>query len=180
MKSVRPMVSVGESMHLPYLLHRGNSTFAGIALLLFAAPSQSQPPKIDFAHDIVPLLKARCAECHTAGKYKGSFSLDTREDVLKKKAVVPGKSAESELIRRVYLDIVGLLPAPAETGAFLKDTAPDKRQRLVRKLLDENRSYADHWLSFWNDLLRNDYAGTGYIDGGRTQITRWLYTSLLE
>jgi hypothetical protein len=28
------------------------------------------PAKIDFAHDIVPILKARCAECHTNGKYK--------------------------------------------------------------------------------------------------------------
>ncbi len=32
---------------------------------------------------------------------------------------------------------------------------------------------------FWNDLLRNDYKGTGYIDGGRKQITRWLYSALL-
>ena len=32
-------------------------------------------------------------------------------------------------------------------------------------------AYAEHWLTFWNDLLRNDYAGTGYIDGGRKQIT---------
>ena len=34
-------------------------------------------------------------------------------------------------------------------------------------------------MSFWNDLLRNDYKGTGYIDGGRKQITRWLYSALL-
>ena len=40
-------------------------------------------------------------------------------------------------------------------------------------------NYADHWLTFWNDLLRNDYKGTGYIDGGRKQITGWLYTALL-
>jgi len=32
-----------------------------------------------------------------------------------------------------------------------------------------------NWLSFWNDLLRNDYAGTGYIDGGRKPISSWLY-----
>src|SRR5947207_6016894 len=56
---------------------------------------------VDFAHDVLPLLKARCAECHTNGKYKGSFSLDTRADVLRKKAVVPGKSGDSELIKRV-------------------------------------------------------------------------------
>jgi hypothetical protein len=247
-----------------------------ISLAFPTAVACAEPPKkVDFAHDILPLLKARCAECHTNGKYKGSLSLDTRADILKKKAVVPGKSAESELIkrvtssdkdermpqkgeplsakevellrawidqgfaweegfsfkaatyvaplkprrlalppgadrrghpidrildayfaqqkvpipalvddgtfvRRVYLDLIGLLPAPEEVDAFLKDTAADKRSRLVSRLLDDKRSYAEHWLTFWNDLLRNDYAGTGYIDGGRKQITGWLYSSLLE
>jgi hypothetical protein len=50
----------------------------------------------------------------------------------------------------------------------------------VQNLLGRDRPYAEHWLSFWNDLLRNDYSGTGYIDGGRKQITGWLYKSLLE
>ncbi|HXT39353.1 MAG TPA: DUF1549 domain-containing protein, partial [Candidatus Angelobacter sp.] len=80
--------------------------------------------------------------------------------------------------RRVYLDAIGLLPAPSELDAFLADKQPDKRGRLVRRLLADNRRYAEHWLTFWNDALRNDYRGTGYIDGGRTQITRWLYSAL--
>src|SRR4030095_3089017 len=50
----------------------------------------------------------------------------------------------------------------------------------VKKLLAKDRPYADHWLAFWNDALRNEYRGTGYIDGGRKQITAWLYKSLLE
>ena len=37
----------------------------------------------DFSHDIVPILKARCVKCHTRGTYKGGFSLDTREPMLK-------------------------------------------------------------------------------------------------
>src|SRR5207244_2373679 len=41
-------------------------------------------------------------------------------------------------------------------------------------------AYADHWLTFWNDLLRNDYKGTGFIDGGRKQITGWLHKALME
>jgi hypothetical protein len=237
------------------------------------APVSAQAPKpVDFAHDVVPIIKARCAKCHTNGEYKGTFSLDTREAILKSKNVVPGKSADSELfkritsddpdfrmpnkgdrlpakeialmkawideglkweegftfkratyvaplkprrpvlppgeghpidrllaayyqknkvtppqllddvafVRRAYLDVIGLLPAPEELDAFLKDTATDKRARLVRRLLDDKRAYADHWLSFWNDLLRNDYQGTGYIDGGRKQISQWLYNSIWE
>ncbi|MFN7141793.1 MAG: DUF1549 domain-containing protein, partial [Limisphaerales bacterium] len=75
--------------------------------------------------------------------------------------------------------IVGLIPPPDELETFVSDKSRDKREKLVQKLLSENRAYAEHWLSFWNDLLRNDYKGTGYIDGGRKQITGWLYSSLL-
>ena len=80
--------------------------------------------------------------------------------------------------RRVYLDLVGLLPTPEEMDAFLENPSPNKRAALVDTLLAHNHDYTQHWLTFWNDLLRNDYSGTGYITGGRKQITRWLYTAL--
>ena len=80
--------------------------------------------------------------------------------------------------RRVYLDIIGLLPTPAQLDSFLKSESPAKREELVDQLLADGRGYAANWMTFWNDALRNDYAGTGYIDGGRKQITEWLYHSL--
>ncbi len=82
--------------------------------------------------------------------------------------------------RRVYEDLVGLLPKPEELDAFLNDTRPDKRHRLVRKLLSDRRNYAEHWMTFWNDALRNAYRGTGFIDDGRRQVTGWLFGSLYE
>ncbi len=260
---------------------RAASGLAGVVmgLLTLAAMAAGDEPQvrkpIDFAHDIVPLIKAHCAACHTDGKYKGSFSLDTREAMLKSEAVIPGKSGESDLIervmsndpefrmpqkgkrlttdeiaklkswidqgaswengftfkrtdyaaplklrrpelppsrngrnhpvdrivdayflasklnrpaplddagfvRRVFLDVIGLLPPPEELEPFVLDAAPDKRARLIHRVLDDRRAYADHWLTFWNDLLRNEYVGTGYIDGGRKQITGWLYQSVIE
>lgn len=80
--------------------------------------------------------------------------------------------------RRVYLDLIGLLPPTDELQKFIADKSPDKRKNLVRDLLARDDDYATHWLTFWNDALRNDYAGTGYIDGGRKQITNWLYDAL--
>ena len=82
--------------------------------------------------------------------------------------------------RRVYLDLVGLLPPPAELDAFRADSRPDKRTLLVRQLLGRREDYAVHWLAFWNDLLRNEYRGTGFIDDGRRQITRWLFRALYD
>lgn len=81
-------------------------------------------------------------------------------------------------MRRVYLDVVGLLPTPDQLKTFVADTAANKRAVLVQKLLARNVDYAQHWLTFWNDALRNDYTGTGYITKGRFDITTWLYTSL--
>ena len=83
-------------------------------------------------------------------------------------------------LRRVYLDTKGLLPRPEQVRAFEQESSADKRAHLVKTLLEDDQGYAQHWLSFWNDLLRNDYSGTGFITGGRQQITDWLYASLLH
>ena len=234
---------------------------------------------VDFDHEIVPLLRKHCSECHTGDKLKGGFSMNTRIALLEGSengpVVVPSDVAKSKLLelvtstdldvrmppkgdglspaevaklkawiaegavwtngfafkqpayepllkprtpvlppaqdgrdhpidrildawvkgkqlprpaladdatyfRRVHLDLVGVLPAVAETTAFVADRSPDKRTKLVQALLARDGDYADHWMVFWNDLLRNDYAGTGYIDGGRKQITGWLYAALAE
>lgn len=240
--------------------------------------SASANDELDFAHDVVPILKKNCMKCHANGNYKGGFSLDTRTAVLnsgnvdlenaaesdliervlsddedlrmppvgprltakevsvlkewisadlkweegftfkvstwkapiaprrpdvpdgvdvpdgsenpidkivgkyfaEKKIDWPEKSSDQVFIRRVMLDLIGVLPTSFELQAFLSDTDEDKRSRLVARILSQDKNYADHWLTFWNDHLRNDYVGTGFIDGGRKQITNWLYQSLLD
>ncbi|MEY3176420.1 MAG: hypothetical protein RLZZ436_4334 [Planctomycetota bacterium] len=87
--------------------------------------------------------------------------------------------ADEVFLRRVYLDLTGLLPTPEQRAAFLADPAVDRRERLVQQLISDPLIWADHWLTFFNDLLRNDYSGTGFITGGRQQISGWLYESLL-
>jgi hypothetical protein len=95
--------------------------------------------------------------------------------------VTPGVRVDDRrFARRAWFDIIGLPPSPKELRAFLADTRPDKRARLTRTLLADRARYAEHWLTFWNDLLRNDYKGTGYIDGGRKQISTWLYAALVN
>ncbi len=81
-------------------------------------------------------------------------------------------------LRRASLDLVGLLPAPGRVQQFEADPAPDKYERLIDELLADREAYATHWLTFWSDALRNAYRGTGFIDNGRSQITRWLFAAL--
>lgn len=59
---------------------------------------------------------------------------------------------DSEFIRRVYLDAAGILPTPDEVRAFLTDTRPDKRARVIDALLDRPE-YVDYWAYKWSDLL---------------------------
>ena len=244
-------------------------------MLAVPASAPAQESKIDFAHDVVPILRKHCAACHGGDESKGAFSMNTRELILDAAAVQVGSAKDSRLIelvksadpqmqmppqgrprltaaelatlerwidgglaweagftlakgryeppleprrpqlppaadgrdhpidriidhylaerglprpepitdaafaRRAWLDLVGLLPPPDRLESFLNDPRPDKRKRLIDELLADDVAYAEHWLTFWNDLLRNDYSGTGFITGGRKQITAWLYQSLL-
>lgn len=247
---------------------------ACILTLFQGKPTLSQE-KIDFSHDILPLLKKKCAACHSNGVYKGGLSIETREQLIESSNISVGNHLKSEVfsritsndpeekmppegspltaaeiqkvaswidaglpwpseislkkqqfkrplalretaltpeinatenpvdyfigryfqinniqppqllsdrefLRRSKLDLLGLLPTPAEVTSYQNDNRNDKQTRLITSLLSQDRVYADHWMSFWNDLLRNDYVGTGYIDGGRKQITQWLHQSLLK
>jgi hypothetical protein len=81
--------------------------------------------------------------------------------------------------RRVYLDAWGLLPSPHELRAFAKDRSPQKRHRLVARLLADSGKYSENWISYWNDLLRND-EGVNYHNetASRKSISTWLLTAL--
>lgn len=234
----------------------------------------SAAEEIDFSHEIVPILKKHCVECHGGREAKGSFSLNTRELLAdsgyidldapadsyllelmasddpeaqmpppKKRRVSkeemalvqkwiasgmkweagftfgdqayepplqlaevklppvkdgrthpidrlldqyfadnglkrPNSIDDATFLRRVSLDLTGLLPDPEITRKAIDGTLD--RQQVIRDLLSDKIAYSDHWLSFFNDLLRNDYSGTGFITGGRKQISKWLYSSLMD
>lgn len=235
------------------------------SLLLFPALTTAA---VDFSHEIVPILREHCAECHAGDKKKGGFSFNDRQALMEgsengpviangrlievmlskdpdeqmppkgkrvppekiallkqwiaegtpweegfafkkaayeppllprkvtlpespqshpldqildhyldqKKLPHPARLSDAAFLRRSHLDLIGLLPTAEELAAFEK--APD-RAKLVESLLARDMDYAEHWLTFWNDLLRNDYGGTGFITGGRKQISNWLYQALI-
>ncbi|WP_435015623.1 DUF1549 and DUF1553 domain-containing protein [Tundrisphaera sp. TA3] len=73
---------------------------------------------------------------------------------LRKLGLTPSaRSGDASFLRRAHLDVIGRLPTADEARAFLADPAPDKRARLVDRLL-ERPEYADHWANKWMDLLR--------------------------
>lgn len=60
--------------------------------------------------------------------------------------------SDQAFLRRVFLDLIGLPPSAAEARAFFADPAPDKRTRLIDRLLADQRR-VDHEMSDWLDLL---------------------------
>jgi hypothetical protein len=73
---------------------------------------------------------------------------------LKKMNVVPSRlTTDTEFIRRVTLDVCGRLPEPAEVEAFVADKTPDKRAKLIDKLL-ETLEYVDLRTLRLGDMLR--------------------------
>ena len=66
-------------------------------------------------------------------------------------------SGDAEFLRRAYLDATGLLPTPDEVRAFLSDTDPNKRDKLIDSLIG-TEAFADQWAYHYGELLRTDDA----------------------
>lgn len=61
-------------------------------------------------------------------------------------------SSDEVFVRRVFLDTIGTLPTADETRTFLADADPEKRSKLIDRLL-ERPEYVDYWSYHWSDLL---------------------------
>jgi cytochrome c553 len=73
---------------------------------------------------------------------------------LEASGMAPNQPAEkATLIRRVYFDLIGLPPHPAEVEAFVKDTSPEAFTKIVDKLL-ASAAYGEHWARYWLDMAR--------------------------
>jgi hypothetical protein len=73
---------------------------------------------------------------------------------LQRLGITPSHPADdATFLRRASLDAIGRIPTPEEVREFLDDRSPDKRARLVERLLDRPE-YADFWANQWLDLLR--------------------------
>ena len=117
----------------------------------FAAPERCPPPDVPGVdHPIDRFIRSRLV---TAGLAPSSVA------------------APATLVRRVYLDLTGLPPSPADLAAFASDTRPDAYERLVDRLL-ASPQYGERWGRWWLDQAR--YADShGYSYDRPRQIWRY-------
>jgi hypothetical protein len=166
---------------------------AVVAVLLAAAPAGASP----FENDIRPLLVGRCGDCHGPDTQESNLRLDVRHRGLKGgdfgPVIVPGKAAESELIRRITsTDERKMMPPDGERlsaaeVAILRDWIDSgaewpesEADRLVRETDRDPR--LDHWA--WQPVVRPavppayQVPPPGGIWPARNEIDRFLQSKL--
>jgi hypothetical protein len=117
-------------------------------VLLWAAPAgadDKSPP--DFARDIQPIFKSRCYSCHDARKKTAALRLDVRSSALRggesgKKAIIPGRASEGELLRRV-------------TTTNDEDVMPPNGPRLTADQINQLKRWIDGGAT-WPDALAGE------------------------
>jgi hypothetical protein len=106
---------------------------------------------------LVPRAATSNDELATAHHYDSAGLLDDQiNDKLKKLNIVPSElTSDTEFLRRVSLDLIGTLPAPAELQAFAADSRPYKRAKKIDELL-ARPEYAAFWATKFSDWTGND------------------------
>src|SRR5262249_57101737 len=81
-------------------------------------------------------------------------------------------AGDAMFCRRVFLDVIGLVPTPEEAVAFLEDRRADKRARLIDALL-ERPEYVDFWAMKWADRLGCNHRFVG--ERGAYAYRDWIW-----
>ena len=111
-----------------------------LPLLFLSSPVTAAPP--DFDKDVVPVLAARCLDCHSGADPKGGFDLARKDAVTGAKgAVVAGKPEASELWRRISHAADDERMPPPESGKSLSGP----QRELLRRWIAEGAVWREHW-----------------------------------
>ena len=89
-----------------------------------------------------------------------------------------GPSSDPEFMRRVYLDLTGRIPSVFEAQEFLEDSSPDRRERLVDRLL-AHRDHATHLAAVWREILLPSDVDLSRV-GGPVKFEEWLAVRFAE
>lgn len=100
-----------------------------------------------------------------------SIDAELREAWKKEGLVAAPRADDATFVRRAYLDIVGTIPSPEATSAFLASSDADKRKKLVDALL-ASPGYAEHWMNYWDDVLMGREVKGPVVD--RMAFRYWL------
>ncbi len=122
----------------------------------FRAPVRSEPPQVlEASHRVRnPIDNFVLARLHAQGLNPAP------------------EASRPELVRRVYIDLIGLPPSPDQVESFLRDESPKAFEKLVDQLL-ESPAYGERWARHWLDVVR--YADSGGFETDEYYPNAWRY-----
>lgn len=119
-----------------------------LGLLAFNPQSPLHAEELNFQRDVQPILAEHCWHCHGVDAHdrKGGLRLDLREDAIKGgeseiAAIVPGKPADSELIKRIHSTDADLVMPPPNQNKPLSDA----QKRILDQWITSGAPYEAHW-----------------------------------
>jgi hypothetical protein len=114
-----------------------------LSLFVLAVPLAAADKPVDYTRDIRPILANSCLACHGPDEKarKAKLRLDVRDQAVKK-AIVPGKAAESPLIERVTSKDPDEVMPPAHAK---KPAVTAQQAELLKRWIDEGAKYDQHW-----------------------------------
>ena len=157
--------------------------FLYIVLILLGVPSAlnaAETPPVNFSHEILPILSDNCFHCHGPDKNarKSDLRIDTREGAIAVKdgvaAIVPGNSAKSEMIKRIYSgDSEEFMPPPKAHKILSAE-----QKALIKRWIDEGARWGKHWA--YDELQRPPVPSAG-LDARliRNPVDAFIQTRLL-
>ncbi|MCB0330992.1 MAG: DUF1549 domain-containing protein [Bdellovibrionales bacterium] len=143
-----------------------------------AEPAQKQAA----SSSSIALRMVRPPTCKKCGEKSNAVDVFLAGYFEQLKVKPPRIVSDDRYIRRLYIDVLGRLPTVEEHNSAHSLLRAKSPQALVEALLEREDEYAGAWLGYWNDLLRNDYSGPGFVqknkDRKRKEITGWLKRAL--
>jgi hypothetical protein len=130
------------------------------AITLLIAVARADEPKTVKAPEAKPTIIFPTGYLQSADWLKAPTSPITPAEIdrlvnaqLAKANVKPAPlTSDEQFVRRVWLDLTGRLPMPADIKEFAADKSPDKRAKLIDKLLATD-DFAHHWALYWRDVI---------------------------
>jgi len=124
------------------------AAFLGSVAPLYAEPEKKSAPALPTGTISAETWRAAATTTLQAGEIDRLISQELRSAGIKPAAL----TTDEQFIRRVWLDLTGSLPMPADVKDFIASREPHKRAKLIDRLLDSDE-YARHWAHYWRNVI---------------------------
>jgi len=161
------LMMISTLVHLRIACHFAARSLVAVGLIFMVA--------LPFAEKSATAADpSTAAEPDVRGQLRKIIDIEIKAGWGKEQLTHPGRSTDSVFLRRVYLDLVGMIPTYEETVAFLKDTDSKKREKLIDNLLADPR-FSRNQATVWDVVLlgRNPQ---GIQEKQRDGFRKWLLT----